>query len=81
MPFCVLRAGKNIESLAVGLNVDTAMFTITVAGTPEEAQQLLQRLDQLEKVALDFCTQMVAQLALIECNHCTDCCVACHPCV
>jgi hypothetical protein len=34
----------------VGLNVDTALFTITVAATAEEAQQLLQRVFQLEQV-------------------------------
>lgn len=43
-------AGKNIESLAVGLNVDTAIFTITIAGTADEANALLQELDKLEKV-------------------------------
>lgn len=43
----------------MGLNVDTAMFTITVASTAEEVQQLLQRLNQFEKVraALPCCDQ------------------------
>ena len=34
----------------MGLNVDTALFTITVVGTPEDAAQLVERLRALPKV-------------------------------
>lgn len=40
----------NIDSLAVGLNVDTALFTITVTCTQTLADQMLDRVVALPKV-------------------------------
>eukprot|EP00208_Stichococcus_sp_RCC1054_P004217 CAMPEP_0206137548 /NCGR_PEP_ID=MMETSP1473-20131121/2652_1 /ASSEMBLY_ACC=CAM_ASM_001109 /TAXON_ID=1461547 /ORGANISM="Stichococcus sp, Strain RCC1054" /LENGTH=516 /DNA_ID=CAMNT_0053530689 /DNA_START=1652 /DNA_END=3202 /DNA_ORIENTATION=- len=44
------QAGLNIDSLAVGLNVDTALFTITVTCTQSLAEQMLDRVVALPKV-------------------------------
>ena len=68
-----LAAGKNIESLAVGLNVDTALFTITVAATAEEAQQLLQRVFQLDKVSLSWVLGVVPRVWLTPTGSCSTC--------
>lgn len=50
---CV-ATGLNIDSLAVGLNVDTALFTITVTCTQSLAEQMLDRVVALPKVAPFF---------------------------
>jgi len=44
------RRGFNIESLAVGLNVDRALFTIVVIGTDREAEMLRKQLLKLVNV-------------------------------
>lgn len=49
--------GANIESLAVGLNIDKALFTISVTGNKAAVANLVKQLAKLVKVgSCDLCT-------------------------
>ena len=44
------RRGYNIESLAVGLNIDKAIFTVVVIASDSDASKLIKQINKLAKV-------------------------------